>query len=110
MWAVIVNVITVVAGSLVGLLARNLISKKLSDAIMLGIGACTVYIGISGALQGSNTLVLVLSMALVFTLMLPLLYPMIVGYELRFGNVLVLPRGISSRPLSRQACCSAWAP
>ena len=33
MWAVIVNVITVVAGSLVGLLARNLISKKLSDAI-----------------------------------------------------------------------------
>ena len=29
MWAVIVNVITVVVGSLVGLLARNLISKKL---------------------------------------------------------------------------------
>ena len=64
MWAVFVNVFTVAAGSVAGLLARNLISKKLSDALMLGIGACTVYIGISGALQGSNTLVLVLSMAI----------------------------------------------
>ncbi|MCI7727721.1 MAG: DUF554 domain-containing protein [Clostridiales bacterium] len=64
MWAVFVNVFTVAVGSVAGLIARNLISKKLSDAIMLGIGACTVYIGISGALQGSNTLVLVLSMAI----------------------------------------------
>ena len=63
MWAVFVNVFTVIAGSLMGLLARNLISKKLSDAIMVGIGACTVYIGISGAMTGTNTLVLVIAMA-----------------------------------------------
>ena len=33
-------------------------------------------------------LVLVLSMTLLWTLMLPLLYPMMVGYELRFGQLL----------------------
>ena len=31
---------------------------------MVGIGLCTVFIGISGALQGENTLVLILSMAI----------------------------------------------
>ena len=31
---------------------------------MIGIGLCTLFIGISGALQGENTLVLILSMAI----------------------------------------------
>ena len=64
MLAVIVNVLTVLIGGTVGLAARKLIAKKLSDAIMIGIGACTIYIGISGALQGKNTLVLVLAMVI----------------------------------------------
>ena len=64
MLAVFVNTLTVLIGGCFGLAARKLISRKLSEAIMLGIGACTVYIGISGALAGRNTLVLVLSVVI----------------------------------------------
>ena len=64
MFAVIVNVITVIVGSTVGLLCKKGIPKRLSDAVMLGIGLCTLYIGISGTLKGENTIVLILSMVL----------------------------------------------
>ena len=46
MFAIIVNVITVIVGSTVGLLCKKGIPKRLSDAVMLGIGLCTLYIGI----------------------------------------------------------------
>ncbi|MFR0985427.1 MAG: DUF554 domain-containing protein [Frisingicoccus sp.] len=39
-------------------------SGKSHRGVMTGIGLCTVFIGISGALQGENTLVLILSMAI----------------------------------------------
>ena len=64
MFAVIVNVITVLIGSTVGLLCKKGIPKRLSDAVMLGIGMCTLYIGVSGTLKGENTIVLILSMVL----------------------------------------------
>ena len=64
MFAVIVNTITVLIGSTVGLLFKKGIPKRLTDAVMLGIGLCTLYIGISGALKGENTIVLILSMVL----------------------------------------------
>ena len=52
MFAVMVNVITVIIGSTVGLLCKKGIPKRLTDAVMLGIGMCTLYIGISGTLKG----------------------------------------------------------
>ena len=64
MLGVIINCITVVVGSIIGMTFKNLIPKRITDGIMTGIGLCTVYIGISGALSGNNTLVLILSMAL----------------------------------------------
>lgn len=64
MLGVIVNVGTVLLGSLVGLFLKRGIPEKVTEALMLGIGLCTVFIGISGALQGENTLVLILSMAI----------------------------------------------
>jgi uncharacterized membrane protein YqgA involved in biofilm formation len=64
MIGVITNVITVLLGSAIGLAFRRGIPKRLTDAVMLGIGLCTVYIGISGALEGENTLVTIISMAL----------------------------------------------
>jgi len=64
MLGVIVNVGTVLLGSLVGLFLKRGIPKKVTEALMIGIGLCTVFIGISGALQGENTLVLILSMAI----------------------------------------------
>lgn len=64
MLVVLVNVGTVLIGSLVGLLLKRGIPEKVTEALMTGIGLCTVFIGISGALQGENTLVLILSMAI----------------------------------------------
>ena len=64
MIGVIVNVVTVLIGSTVGLLLKRGIPERVTEALMTGIGLCTVYIGLSGALQGENTLVLILSMAI----------------------------------------------
>ena len=64
MFAVIVNTLTVLIGSAVGLFLKKGIPQKLADAVMLGIGLCTLYIGIDGTLKGENTIVLILSMVL----------------------------------------------
>ena len=64
MLGVLFNCLTVIVGSLVGMTFSNLIPKRVTDAIMTGIGLCTVYIGISGALKGENTLVLIFSIAI----------------------------------------------
>ncbi|MFA7660927.1 MAG: DUF554 domain-containing protein [Anaerovoracaceae bacterium] len=64
MIGVLVNTATVIIGSLIGLLFKKSISRRFTDAIMLGIGLCTIYIGISGALEGENTLILILSIVL----------------------------------------------
>ena len=62
MFGVIVNTLGVVIGSIVGLLLKRGIPERISSAMMKALGLCTVYIGISGALSGQNTLVLILSM------------------------------------------------
>ena len=64
MIGVFVNVLTVLIGSLVGMLLKRGIPEKITEALMTGIGLCTVFIGVSGALKGENTLVLILSMAI----------------------------------------------
>ena len=62
MLGVFVNTLTVLLGSAVGLIFKKGIPEKVSRAVMLAIGLCTLYIGISGTLKGENTLVLILSM------------------------------------------------
>ncbi len=64
MLGVIVNVITVILGSCVGLLFKKGIPEKVSTAAMIGLGACTLYIGISGSLCGQNTLIVIASVVL----------------------------------------------
>lgn len=61
MFGVIVNAVTVIFGSIVGLLFSKFISDKHTDSIMKVIGLCVVYVGIDGTLEGNNTLVLILS-------------------------------------------------
>lgn len=61
---VIVNTLTVIIGGALGLLLKKGIPERVSGAVMAAIGLCTVYIGIDGALQGSNTIVLIVSMVL----------------------------------------------
>jgi uncharacterized membrane protein YqgA involved in biofilm formation len=64
MFGVIINCITVILGSIIGISFHRFIPKKMTDGIMTGIGLCTLYIGFDGALKGENTLVLIISMAL----------------------------------------------
>ena len=64
MLGVIVNVITVIIGSTIGLLFKKGIPEKVSNAAMIGLGACTLYIGISGSLCGENVLILIASVVL----------------------------------------------
>lgn len=75
----IVNALAILAGSAAGLLLTWLgrhfsgklssgsssdLGARLQTIIMQGLALCTMYIGISGALKGQNTLVAIISMAL----------------------------------------------
>lgn len=64
MIGVLLNTATVIIGSAIGMLFKKGISKRLSDAVMIAIGACTLYIGISGSLSGKNVLITIISMVL----------------------------------------------
>jgi len=64
MIGVIVNVITVIIGSCIGLLFKKGIPERVSSAAMIGLGACTLYIGISGSLCGENVLILIAAVVL----------------------------------------------
>lgn len=72
----ILNALAILAGSIVGLLLKWLagrfssrlpagsaaLGQRLQSIIMSGVALCVLYIGISGALKGANTLVAILSM------------------------------------------------
>lgn len=64
MIGVIVNVVTVIIGSCIGLLFKKGIPERVSKAAMTGLGACTLYIGISGSLCGENVLILIAAVVL----------------------------------------------
>ena len=61
---VLVNVLTVVAGSILGLVLKKQIPEKLTDAVMTAIGLCTIAIGVMGITKGENQLVMIISMVL----------------------------------------------
>ena len=64
MFAVLVNVVAVLVGSTVGLIFKKGIPEKVAGAVMIGLGFCTIYIGIDGALVGENPLILISSMVI----------------------------------------------
>ena len=64
MLGVIVNVITVILGSGIGLLFKKGIPERVSTAAMIGLGVCTLYIGISGSLCSENVLIVIASVVL----------------------------------------------
>lgn len=64
MLGTVVNAAAVIFGSLIGLLLGRSLPQRLGDTIMKGLGLCVLYIGISGALKGSNTIVLIISVVL----------------------------------------------
>jgi len=64
MLGTIVNCITVILGSVIGLLVKKGIPDKMNTAIMQGMALCVLYIGISGSLECQNILVVIVSMAI----------------------------------------------
>ena len=64
MTGVMVNAALVLLGSAIGLLFGKLLNQRLNQAVMTGIGLCTLVIGISGALKGEHLLILIAALAL----------------------------------------------
>lgn len=64
MLGTVVNTIAVLVGASIGLLIKKGIPKRIGDSLMKALGLCTIYIGISGAFKGENTLVMIISMVL----------------------------------------------
>ncbi len=64
MLGTLVNAGAIVIGGALGLLLKKGLPKKMADTLMVGLGLCTLYIGISGCLEGENTLVLIVSMVI----------------------------------------------
>lgn len=71
----IVNCGAVLAGASIGMLLKNGLSKRFEQTIMQGIGLCTMFIGLGGAVSGlltiedgklstQHTMLLILSLAL----------------------------------------------
>ena len=64
MIGVISDTAAILLGGTIGFLAKKIIPASWNDIILKGLGLCSIYIGISGTLDGDNTLILI--MAIVF--------------------------------------------
>ena len=64
MIATLVNSMTVLCGSLLGILLRNQLKPELQNAVIKALGLCTVLIGVSSAIKTEALLCVILSMAL----------------------------------------------
>jgi len=64
MFAVFVNMALVLVGSAVGLLLKNRFSERMGQAVMKGLGLCTIGIGMSSLLGGKDTLCTIICVAL----------------------------------------------
>jgi len=58
----LINCAAIILGSAVGLLLRKGMKKKIADTVMQGVGLCVLLIGLSGALETQNTLLVIISM------------------------------------------------
>ena len=64
MLGVIINVLTVIFGSSIGLLFKKGIPERVREAVMSGLGVCTLCIGIAGAIESRNALIMIASVVL----------------------------------------------
>ena len=61
----LVNFGAVILGSILGFFLKKGLSKRIADAVMIGLGLCVLFVGISGSLvKGTNTLVVILSIVI----------------------------------------------
>ena len=64
MTAVLINVVTVLLGSVMGLLFGSRIKESYSQEIMMGIALCTFVIGVQSAIKTSNILIVMVCLVL----------------------------------------------
>jgi uncharacterized membrane protein YqgA involved in biofilm formation len=64
MLGTIVNALAIIGGCLVGLVVKGRLTEKIGTTIMNGLALCILYIGISGALKGQDTLQIIISIAI----------------------------------------------
>lgn len=64
MLGTLVNTFAVIIGASIGLLIKKGIPERIGDSLMKGLGLCSLYIGISGAFKGENTLIMIISIVL----------------------------------------------
>lgn len=64
MLGTIVNTIAIIVGALIGIFLKKGLPDQLADALMKGLGLCTLYLGISGSLKGENSLILIISIVI----------------------------------------------
>ena len=63
MLGTIVNCVAITLGCIVGLIIKGKIPEKVSKTIMNGLALCVIYIGISGALEGKDTIQMIICIA-----------------------------------------------
>lgn len=61
MLGTIVNSAGILAGALIGLIFKRGIPEKMSDTLMKGLGLCTLFIGLTGAMKGENSMIIIIS-------------------------------------------------
>jgi hypothetical protein len=61
MLGTIVNVVTILVGGSIGLVLKKGIREDISDMVMKGLALCTIYLGISSAMEGENSLITIIS-------------------------------------------------
>lgn len=88
----LINTAAVIAGSAVGMLLRKGMRKELEQALMTGCGVATIFIGISGTLQGMlkvehDTITTQGSMLLIFSLVLGSLIGEFLNIEKRMDSL-----------------------
>ena len=64
MTGTIVNALAIVAGGAVGLLFQRGIPERVSKTVMIGLGLCVLYIGISGAFACQSILIVIVARTL----------------------------------------------
>jgi uncharacterized membrane protein YqgA involved in biofilm formation len=64
MLGTIVNSLAIIGGCLIGLIVKGRLTERVSKTIMNGLALCVLYIGISGALKGQDTLQIIICIAI----------------------------------------------
>ena len=64
MLGTVVNFIAIAVGGSISLLLKKGLPEKIGETVMYGLALCVLYIGFSGALDGENILIAIISMAI----------------------------------------------